>query len=73
MNSRRLQERLDFGDVKTEWEECSSVIINGVTTSLRYMSDKEVTALVRQLNKENKANGSYVRYRSTSDESGFRW
>lgn len=65
MNSRKLQERCDWGDIKGEWEDSA--------VSIRHMSDKEVTTLVRETNKLHKANGDVIRLRSIQDNSGTNW
>jgi|TARA_R110002096_G_scaffold55026_4_gene141597 hypothetical protein len=65
MNSRKLQERCEWPEVTGEWEAS--------TVSIRNMSDKEITALVRSTNKANKASGSVVRLRSVQENSGLNW
>ena len=65
MNSRKLEERCEWDGILGEWEASSQKI--------SHLSDKEVKELVRKLNKENKAVGSVVRFRSVEDSSGNNW
>jgi len=65
MNSRKLQERCDWGDIKGEWEPS--------TISIRNMSDSDVRTLVRTTNNNNKNSGSCVRLRSIQDNTGTNW
>ena len=65
MNSRKLQERCEWPEVTGEWEDS--------TVSIRNMSDKEITALIRSTNKANKASGSVVRMRSVAEHTGLNW
>jgi hypothetical protein len=63
---RIIEERCEYGDgICDEWQ-ASSV---NVGTS----DEKEVTAAVRRLNKDAKASGLNIRYRSRLDESGSNW
>ena len=66
MNDRKLQERCDWGDIKTEWENSSAV-------NVRNMSNAEVTAWVKNANRANKLADDCTRYRSISDDSGTNW
>ena len=65
MNSRELQTRCEWDGILGEWEASD--------IKVRHLSDKEVTELVRKLNKESKAVGSVIRYRSVEDSSGKNW
>ena len=66
MNSRKLQERCVWDNgISGEWEESS--------INVRYMSDEDIKALVRETNKKNKQEGSVIRLRSIEDNSGANW
>ncbi len=66
MNSRKIQERIEFPNgIRGDWEP--------TTCDQNNMDDKEILQWVRTANKEAKLNKEYVRYRSISDDSGVNW
>ena len=64
--NRKIQQRCDWGDIKSEWED------HPVYGADKW-SDSDVKAWVREANKRAKREGSYERYRSIADESGNNW
>ncbi len=66
MSSRLVEERFETPDVKSEWEPCTRV-------NVRYLSEAEIKAWVREANKRAKREQEYVKFRSVADDSGDNW